>query len=338
MRFLAIDLEACNTYVHGSVFSIGVVEADENFNVTHKEDIIINPNCKFCTRFRKPITFAVSQEDVKNAPPLSEIYPRLKEMLKGDVIVMAHSANNDMYMLNEACKRAKLPPLKFKYICTQMIYSAVYDVMTGIGLDKAAEDLHLTFFHHKADDDAEMAMELLKSCCEKMQCTYFELEKTLGIKRGVNKNYTFEPMRCDKLDKLRNKHKEENKKHLQVLKKELKNSNEISIIAESRSFDLTKQGVHDVIYTSLDAKSEKLKVGDTVYVVRQTAHKDVFKAKINEIRHFNSLLTFYNSIDRNLVGAKNESELEFLSRVYKTFDETKSTYKGICMLRVAIEE
>lgn len=338
MRFLSIDLEACNSFVHGSVFSIGVVEADENFNVTHKEDIIINPNCKFCLKFRKPITFSVTQEEVKKAPQLSEIYPKLKKLFKGDVIVMAHSANNDMFMLNEACKRANLPPLNFKYICTQMIYSAVFDVMTGIGLDKAVEDLHLNFVHHKADDDAEMALVVLKSCLETMGCTYPELEKKLGIKRGVNKNYSYEPMQCKQLEKLRSMHKEEHKKQLQSMKKELKNSKSNSIVSESRSFDLAKQGVHDVVYTSLDAKSEKLNVGDEIYVIRQTQHKDVFKAEIKEIKHFKSLLAFYNSVDRTLIGAKHESELEFLTRVYRTFDETKNTYKGICMLRVEVKE
>lgn len=338
MRFLSIDLEACNRYIIGSVFSIGVVEADENFNITHKEDIIINPNCKFCTNFRKPIVFAVTQDEVKQAPALCEVYPRLKEMLSGDVVVMAHSANNDMNMLNEACKRAKLPPLKFRFICTQMIYSAVYDVMTGIGLDKVADDLHLTFYHHKADDDAEMALALLKSCCETMNCTYLELEKKLGITRGYTHNYTFEPMRSEELATLRNRHKEETKKHYQTLRKEIKANNSNSIAVEARSFDLTKQGVHNVVYTSLDCKSCDLKVGEEVYLIRQTLHKDVIKAEILEITHFNSLLDLYNSIDRNLIGAKNESELEFLTRVYKTFDEGKPTYRGICMLRVKVLE
>ena len=57
MQFLAIDLEACNRYVKGSVFSVGYVLADENFQVIAKEDIVINPKCRFVAKFRKPIEF-----------------------------------------------------------------------------------------------------------------------------------------------------------------------------------------------------------------------------------------------------------------------------------------
>ncbi len=334
MRFLAIDLEACNKYIKGSVFSIGVVLADENFNILYKEDILVNPHCKFNTNFKKPIHFSVTPEDVKNAPDLKDVYDKLLDLFAGDTVIMAHSANNDMFMLNEACKRAHLPPFNFRFICTQMIYSAVYDVMIGIGLDKAVEDLHITFNHHKADDDAEMALIILKKCCQTFGKKYLELEKSLGITRGKTYNYTYEPMQCAELDKLRQKHKKESKNHVKELKQEIKKINGTCVNVDARSFEMVKQGSGKYLICSLDSKSRKIQANDEIYAVKSTGKKDVYKVIVEEVSHYSNLLALYQGINRSIIGAKTESELEFLKRVYSTIDETKSTCKGICLFKV----
>lgn len=338
MRFLSIDLEACNKYVKGSVFSIGVVLADEQFNILYKEDILVNPHCKFNTNFRKPIKFSVTQEEVKNAPDLSVVYPKLEELFTPDTVIMAHSANNDMFMLNEACRRAKVPPFRFEYICTQMIYSAVYDVMTGIGLDKAVEDLNLTFNHHKADDDAEMALAILKKCCHTMDKSYPELEKVLGIKRGLIHDYTYEPMQCHELDVLRKMHKKESKTHTQELKKESKVSNCLSITVDARTFEMIKHGKGEYTFCSYDNKTKRVKEGDSIYLVKRSTHRDIMKVKVLSFVRYKNLLNLYQRIDRNKIGAKSESELEFLTRAYASIDECKPSNKGVCLLNVEKEE
>lgn len=337
MRFLSIDLEACNKYIKGSVFSIGVVLADDQFNIIYKEDILVNPHCKFNTNFRKPIKFSVTPEDVAKAPDLREVYPKLLDLFAGDTVIMAHSANNDMFMLNEACKRAKLPPFDFKYICTQMIYSAVYDVMTGIGLDKAVEDLNLTFNHHKADDDAEMALALLKKCCHTMGVSYPELEKVLGIKRGHNHNYIFEHMQCNHLDELRKMHKEESKNNLQKIKTEIKETNAQYLVVDARTFELIKQGTGEYTFCSYNSKMKRINNGDEIFILKRSAKKDAMKVKILEMSKHESLLALYQHINKSIIGAKSESELEFLIRAYSAVDETKAQCKGVCLLKVTKE-
>ncbi len=337
MEFLSIDLEACNRYVKGSVFSIGVVCADESFNVLYKKDIIINPHCKFCTNFRKPIEFSVKKEDVFKAPSLSDIYDELKELFSGDKVIMAHSANNDMFMLNEACKRAKLPPLEFKYICTQMIYSAVFDVMNGIGLDKAVEDLHIDFKHHKADDDAEMALWVLKSCLDNLGVTYKELEKKLGIKRGYIKNYSFTPMRCIALEKLRQKHREENKALQIAIEKELSHGDFTKVDVEPRSFDLLRQGNKAYIYTHLDENFDEVQTDSIIFARRNSTHGGLIKAKVLRITHYGDLLELYYA-EKNKIVSHNEAELDFLLRAYEIIDEVKEHEHGVLLLEVQSEE
>lgn len=337
MEFLSIDLEACNRYVKGSVFSIGVVCADESFNVLYKKDILINPHCKFCTNFRKPIEFSVKKEDVLNAPSLADIYSELKELFSGDKVIMAHSANNDMFMLNEACKRAKLPPLQFKYICTQMIYSAVFDVMNGIGLDKAVEDLHIAFKHHKADDDAEMALWVLKSCLDRLGLTYKELEKKLGIKRGSIKDYTFTPMRCLALEKLRQKHREENKALQLAREQELSHGDFIRIDVEPRVFDLLRQNGKAFVFTHLDKSLDELSVDSMVLAKRKSTHGSLIKARVLNISHYGDLLDLYLA-EREKVAFHNEAELDFLLRGYDTVDELKEHDYGVLLLEIQSED
>ncbi len=328
MHYLSIDLEACNRYVKGSVFSIGVVEADEDFNILYKEDIIINPKCKFVAKFRKPIEFSVTKEQAEAAPTLAEQYDKIKALFQGDKIIMAHSANNDMFMLNEACKRARVPALKFEYICTQMIYSAIYDVMNGIGLDKAADELGLTFTHHKADDDAEMALRLLQSCLEKTGCTYPQLEKKLGIKKGRVSGYDFVPMQSAKLDKLRKLHKQEKKNEQKKLRNEIKGVNTIAVELDVKTFEWMRNG-HNCVYTVNEPLVQNLKKGDTLYLVKRTGNLDVVKVQVEELSLYDSFLEVYLSHDKESLLVRNETELDFLERMYMVHDPDEEKAHGV---------
>ena len=47
MNYLAFDIEAANGYKLSSICSIGVVIADEQFNIISRENIWINPKTKY---------------------------------------------------------------------------------------------------------------------------------------------------------------------------------------------------------------------------------------------------------------------------------------------------
>lgn len=331
MHYLSIDLEACNRYIRGSVFSIGVVEADEDFNIIYKEDIIINPCCRFSTKFRKPIEFSVSQEDAYAAPTLAEQYAKIKKLFTGDKLVMAHSANNDMFMLNEACKRARVPALKFQYICTQMIYSAIYDEMNGIGLDRAAEEMQLTFKHHKADDDAEMALYLLKSCLEHTGLTYKELEKQYGITRGKNAGYSFIPMRCAKLDRLRALHRQEKKQEQRQLQQEMNGSHNVAIELDAKTYDMVRGGATTIV-TVGSPLIDHLAPGDTAYLVKSTGKPSVTKIVIESVTKSESFLDLYLAYDKESVVVHGDNELDFLDRMYQISHADQEKENGVAVI------
>ncbi|NCA67933.1 MAG: ASCH domain-containing protein [Clostridia bacterium] len=333
MHFLAIDLEACNMYVKGSVFSIGVVCADENFNILFKRDILINPKCKFVTKFRKPIEFSIDKESIKDMPTLLEQYESLSELFAGDNIILAHSANNDMYMLNAACKRADVPPFKFEFICTQTIYSAVYDVQNGIGLDAAAERLSLNFTHHKADDDAEMALFLLKNCCDYMQCDYNELEKKLGITRGSIDNYDMKPMKCKALEQLRNAHKLEYINSQKKLLKEIKKNNSVTMNVEAKYFDLIKSGIKKIELRLNDEKRQSLSIGNTLYLVKSNGNAEIIKTIITDMIYCNSFVEILEKVDRVQIGFRSDTELSYLEKIYELYSIEKEREYGVVAIQ-----
>ena len=47
MKYLAFDIEAANGFNPASICSVGIVIADENFNLVEKQNLWINPKSKY---------------------------------------------------------------------------------------------------------------------------------------------------------------------------------------------------------------------------------------------------------------------------------------------------
>lgn len=204
MKLIAFDIEACNRYVQGSIFSIGVVEADINFKIIDKYEILINPETKFATKFRKPINFDIDINHLKSMPNFKESFSRLNKLFSQDAIYVAHATSNDVRMLIAACKRNKLPSFKFNFICSQTLFSIFANLEQGIGLDKAGELLSHEFMHHKADEDALVSLKLVKYICNQKGMTINELLIDYGIELGILENNNVKLMKSSLLDKQRN--------------------------------------------------------------------------------------------------------------------------------------
>lgn len=207
MRLIAFDLEACNRYVPGSIFSIGIVEADDSFKVYKKYNIFINPETKFVTKFRKPIEFNVDEKTLKEELNFPKIYNQIRDLFSQDAIYLAHSVSNDIRMLNYACKRYGLPSLKFNFICSQMIYSVFSNTEDGIGLNNAGEIINVPFMHHQSDEDALISLKLVEFICTKKNMTLNELINDYGITFGSLNNFEIKLMHSSVLDYQRQERK-----------------------------------------------------------------------------------------------------------------------------------
>ena len=340
MKYLSVDLEACNMFVKGSVFSVGMVLADEHFNIIFKRNYWINPLCRFAMKFRKPIDFKVSKDDLSDKPTFAEVRDELAGYLEDkDTIVMAHSANNDMFMFNEACKRARVKPFTFRFICTQMIYSAVYDVENGIGLDKVAVQLGRdSFTHHQADDDSEMALYLLKHCMEKTGLGYEEMISRFGITPGKMNGGSFTSMRCAELGRLRARRKQRAFALQKKWQKEVKRGVGVTMHLQPRFYDLMKCRSKTVELRTLDEKRQKIKVGDPIYFIRESHHPQILKTIVTEIERFASFDEAYAHLDPAAIGFRGVGLIEFLEKMYEIYSDEREYEHGIVAFHLDLSE
>ena len=338
MKYLSVDLEACNTFVKGSVFSVGMVLADENFNILFKRNYLINPLCRFAMKFRKPIEFGITKDDVADKPTFAEMRDEFASYLEDpDTVVMAHSANNDMFMFNEACKRAKVKPFTLRFICTQMIYSAVYNVENGIGLDKVAVRLGRDqFTHHRADDDAEMALYLLKHCLEKTGLSYPEMIEKFGITPGKMLNGSFISMKCDELTNLRILRRRQAYAQQKKWQREVKKGIVPVMHLIPRQFDLMKCNSKTLEIRTLDEKRKQIKVGDAIYFVRESQKPQVLKTIVTAIDTFASFDEVYSAFEPSALGFRGASLMEFLETMYEIYSDTREYEDGVVVFHVEV--
>ena len=338
MKYLSVDLEACNTFVKGSVFSVGMVLADEDFNIIFKRNYWINPLCRFAMKFRKPIDFKIKKEDLEDKPTFAEIREEIAGYLEDpDTIVMAHSANNDMFMFNEACKRARVKPFKMEFICTQMIYSAVYDVENGIGLDKVAVQLGRDqFTHHQADDDAEMALYLLKHCMEKLGVTYPEMIKRLGITTGKVANGSFTSMRCNELVKLRHRRKQRAHMLQKKWQREARNRGANVMHLDPKQFDLLRCGVKTIEVRLNDAKRQKIAVGDVIYFLRESQRPQALKTEVIALKAFESIEEVYEAYDPTALGFRGATLMDYLETMYGIYSYEQEHEFGVVAFQIKL--
>ncbi len=193
MKYLAFDIEAANGYLPSSICSVGVVIADENFHVLHKENIWINPKCKYNLNGTRPnvgIDLHLDSEQIKRSPDFKATYPRLKALLTDpQTIVIGHAVDSDVHMLNEACKRYRLPSIDFTYYCTQLLFRMFKGEKNVRGLDKIAAEIGVQFEQHRSDEDAWVSLRTLQYLIEQTGCNWPGLLEKYAIRAGRNRNY-----------------------------------------------------------------------------------------------------------------------------------------------------
>ena len=317
-----------------------MVLADENFNILFKRNYWIDPLCRFALKFRKPIDFKIKKEDLVGKPTFAELRDELAVYLEDpDTIVMAHSANNDMFMFNEACKRARVKPFTMNFICTQMIYSAVYDVENGIGLDKVAVQLgREQFTHHQADDDAEMALYLLKHCMEKLGVGYEEMIRRLGITPGKVQGGSFTSMRCNELSKLRIRRKQRAFAQQKQWQKDVKRGGVNVMHLDPRQFDLIKCHIKTIEVRLNDEKRKNIKEGDVIYFVKNSQRPQVLKTVVEEVRRFASFDEVYSAYDATALGFRGATMMEYLEEMYSIYTDEEEYNCGVAAFQLKVAE
>lgn len=195
MNLVFFDIECASVNkTSAKICAFGYVMCDEKFNILKKEDILINPRGKFHLTDRrgdKGLVLPYAYEEFKNYPPFPKAYNYIKSLLEDkNNIVLGHSTMNDVKYLNLETKRFRLPPFRFSFSDSQLIYMTyINDFSRQFGLEYIVKELGVEFTPHRAVDDAYATMRAVEAMCKAKGCTYRELEKLLGISKGRIKNF-----------------------------------------------------------------------------------------------------------------------------------------------------
>ena len=193
MKYLAFDIEAANGYMLSSICSIGVVIADEQFNILSRENIWINPKTKYNlngTRANVGIDLHLDKALLDASPDFSQVYAKISALLTDtQYVVLGHAVDSDVRMLNKACERYHLPSINFEFICSQLLYRLYKDEKEVKALNKIADEMGVTFNQHNSEEDAYVSMLTLKYLVEDSGLTVNELLEKYRVRKGSNFNF-----------------------------------------------------------------------------------------------------------------------------------------------------
>ena len=193
MKYLAFDIEAANGYQLSSICSIGIVIADEQFNIISRENIWINPKTKYNlngTRKNVGIDLHLDKKLLDASPDFSEVYDNVKALLtNGEYLVFGHAVDADVRMLNAACVRYKLACINFEFIDSQLLYRLYKGEKEVRSLHKIAAEIGVEYQEHNSEEDAYATMMTLKYLVEHSRLTVDGLTEKYRIRKGVNNNF-----------------------------------------------------------------------------------------------------------------------------------------------------
>ena len=166
MKYLAFDIEAANGYQLSSICSIGIVVADEQFNIISRQNIWINPKTKFNlngTRQNVGIDLHLDKKLLNASPDFKQVYGKVSGLLTDrEYFVFGHAVDADVRMLNAACAKNRLTN---------------------------APEIGVEFQEHNSEEDAYATMQTLKYLVQASGTDVNGLMQKYRIRIGSNRNF-----------------------------------------------------------------------------------------------------------------------------------------------------
>lgn len=193
MKYLAFDIEAANGYRLSSICSIGVVIADEQFNIVSRNNYWINPKTKYNlngTRQNVGIDLHLDKKLLDLSPDFKQAFTQIQALLTDkQYYVFGHAVDADVRMLNAACERYHLPCIDFEFADSQLLYKLYKGEKEVKSLHKIAADLGVEFEEHNSEEDAYATMMTLKYLVTDSGLTVDELSDKYRIRKGRNSQF-----------------------------------------------------------------------------------------------------------------------------------------------------
>lgn len=147
--FAAIDFETA-TEDPDSACALGIACVVDG-RIAHRQSFLIRPP-------RRTFTFTwlhgIAWEDVREAPPFGQLWPRILHLLEGATFLAAHNARFDRRVLQACCRSAHLDPPRLPFRCTVALARQVWGIRPT-RLPDVCRALGIRLRHHDPLSDAE---------------------------------------------------------------------------------------------------------------------------------------------------------------------------------------
>lgn len=186
MEYLTLDIELADRILP-SICSITIRGWEDGIN-TNIFSTLINPDCEIEDFLTK--RHGITQEMVRNAPTLPEIWREIYDLLENK-LVFAHFANDviQKLMLRASVDYLNLPNLK--YGCTASIAKRTWQGQNDYKLNALSEALNITKIHNNSKEDSLTVGIIINKAMEVHDVTSIvSLFEKIGFAGGQIKDNT----------------------------------------------------------------------------------------------------------------------------------------------------
>ncbi|WP_281829811.1 MULTISPECIES: 3'-5' exonuclease [Lactobacillus] len=158
MNFIAMDFETANHYPE-SACSLALVMVRNN-EIVDRFYTVINPQMPFDGRNIE--VHQITADDVRDAPTMAEVWPKIKDLYQPGMLVAAHNARFDTNVMRQSLARYSISEPHYLVIDTLATSKLLEPDLPDHKLDTVSEALNVNLWHHhNALSDSEACAEIL---------------------------------------------------------------------------------------------------------------------------------------------------------------------------------
>lgn len=158
MNFTAMDFETANHYPE-SACSLALVLVRNN-KIIDQFYTVINPQMPFDAQNIK--VHGITANDVKNAPTMAEVWPKIKKLFQPGMMVAAHNTRFDCNVMEKSLARYDIAAPHYMAIDTLATSKLFEPDLKNHKLDTMSEALDIDLWHHhNALSDSQACAEIL---------------------------------------------------------------------------------------------------------------------------------------------------------------------------------
>lgn len=197
MNYLFFDMEyaTCKGGVD-RVCEFGYIVVDENYKVTDRGNLIINPNI---ARFewdywavKNILTRKIEQYEA--GEKFDYYYLKIRQLIESSDLIIGHTLSSDAKAINDECRRYSLDPINFKFYDVKEMYKVYTGKSKNVSVVDILRELNIQdeSVAHDAENDAYKTMIALKKIVENMCLSIQKLIEQCPSAEDYSKDFKVE--------------------------------------------------------------------------------------------------------------------------------------------------